>query len=174
MRKGGRHAVETQQAGELLVCAELARQGFLVTTFGQHVPKFDVLAVDKNLKPIPCQVKSCGAGGSWQSTQNKWMNVTYEPGTHRQIITPLETVEDPDLIFAMVEVGEKYGGDRFFILTKKQLTDMYYSPCYAWMKKHDFIRPKKWDSLHCALRPDELTPYENNWELFRKNLPDDP
>jgi len=168
MRKGGRHTVEIQQTGELLVASELARREFLATTFGQHIPKFDLLAVDKNLRTIPCQVKSCQAGGSWQSTQTKWMSVKHEPKTHRQIIKPLRRIENPDLIFVLVEVGETYGKDRFFILTKKQLAERYYSTCYAWMKGHDFLRPKKWDSLHCSLRPSQVEEYENNWELFKK------
>lgn len=169
MRKGGRHAIEIQQTGELLVASELARRGFLVTTFGQHIPKFDLLAVDKRLRPIRCQVKSCAVGGSWQSTIVRWMNVKIDPETHKQKISPIKTVDDPDLIFVMVEVEKKYGEDKFFILTKKQLTDRYYSTYYTEMKKHNFVRPKKWDSLHCYLRTYDLAFYQDNWELFNKS-----
>jgi len=168
MRKGGRHTIEIQQTGELLVASELARQGFLATTFSQHIPEFDLLAVDENQRTIQVQVKSCQAGGSWQSTQTKWMNVKYEPRTHRQIITPLKKLKNENLIYVMVEIGQEYGKDRFFILTKKQLTVRYYSTCYAWMKGHDFIRPEKKESLHCSLRAGQLKEYEDNWELFKR------
>ncbi len=118
MRRGGRAYQLTGQIGEYLVAVELGRRDYICTTFTQNVPDFDIIAIDKTLKrKIPIQVKTIRKGGNWQSTTTRWMNVEFIGDI--QEIKGKTKISNPTLIHVLVELGEKYGEDRFFLLRKR-------------------------------------------------------
>ena len=61
------------QAGEYLVCAELARRGLIATSFTGNVPEFDLIVADETLRTIPIQVKT-SRGNSWRTRADSWMD----------------------------------------------------------------------------------------------------
>lgn len=60
--------------------------------------------------------------------------------------------------------------DRFYILPWERLRDLLADHHEAYLAKHDGTRPKKWDSLHCAIAVDDLEPYRDKWDTIEKNL----
>lgn len=60
--------------------------------------------------------------------------------------------------------------DRFYILPWESLRDIVVSHHEAFLAKHDGTRPKKWDSLHCAIAESDLEPYRDEWDTIEKNL----
>ena len=40
----------------------------------------------------------------------------------------------------------------------------------AFLSLHGGIRPKKWDSLHCAVAEAELAPHRDKWEVVEWSL----
>lgn len=62
------------------------------------------------------------------------------------------------------------GNDRFYILPWNSLRDILVTHHEAYLTKHDGSRPKKWDSLHCAILESALEPYRDKWDTIKKNL----
>lgn len=163
----GRRFKITGQVGEYLVAAELCRRGYIATTFSGNVPEFDILATDEKLKTTPIQVKTIQKGGSFQSSVDKWMNISISK-KGEQIIRGHLALPNPSLIYIMVVLGDEYGKDEFFLLTKKQLQKIYTESHSNWLAKHNGIRPKKPDSFHPAIMPEDLKDYYNNWKILEK------
>jgi hypothetical protein len=65
---------------------------------------------------------------------------------------------------------EDDGNDRFYILPWEQLRDLLVHHHKAFLAWHKGIRPKKWDSLHCAIEEKTLYPYQDKWDTIEKNL----
>jgi Holliday junction resolvase-like predicted endonuclease len=156
----------TGQIGEYLVAAELGRQGYIATTFTGNVPEFDILVTDDKLRTIPIQVKTIRRGGAFQSVASKWMDISIEK-KRKQIIHRKVRLANPRLVFVMVVLGEKYGEDEFYLLTQKQLQDIHVKAYSTWLKERKGIRPRKPESLHCAVSPDKLQAFHDNWGIFK-------
>lgn len=167
MRKGGRAYQLTAQIGEYLVAVELGRRGYISTTFTQNVPDFDILAIDRSLKrKIPLQVKTIHKGGGWQSTATQWMNIEFD-GEYQKISGKTK-ISNPNLIYVLVELGQNYGEDKFYLLRKKQFQQLLYKSHKTWLEQHGGKRPRKPHSLHLGIDSSKLTKYKDNWEILEK------
>jgi len=165
MKKGRQHKI-VGQVGEYLVSAELGRRGYIATTFTGNVPEFDILVIDEKLITIPVQVKTIRRGGAFQTTATKWMNITMEKEV--QNIQGKTKLENPDLIYVMVVLGEKYGEDEFYLLKKRDLQKMIFVGYSAWMKKLGGKSPRNPKSFHCTVEPKQLEKYKDNWKIFEE------
>ena len=166
MKKGRAYQL-TGQIGEYLVAVELGRRGFICTTFTQNVPDFDILAIDETLTTkIPIQVKTIRKGGDWQSTITQWMNIELEGDVQK--IKGKKKITNPTLIHVLVELGEKYGEDRFFLLRKKDIQNIYYQNHRKFLDAHGGIRPRNPKSTHCGFSSNDLTKFENNWGIVEE------
>lgn len=160
----GRSMQLTKQVGEYLVSAELCRLGFIATTFTGNVPEFDILAIDKEHKTKPVQVKAI-RGGSWQFDAKKFLDISIRNGV--QTINGKKVLSNPDLICIFVLVVSQ-GKDKFYAFKLKDLQDIIYKEHTTWLKKHGGRRPKNPDSTHVSVSPDDLTQYQDKWELLKQ------
>lgn len=163
----GRSIQLTKQVGEYLVACELARQGLLVATFSGNVPDFDLIATDFKGSSCPIQVKTI-RGGGWQFRIDKFANITMRG--NKQLIGKKKPLPIPQLICVFVIAAEQYGGDKFFILEWSQVQDIIIANHAHWLKSHGGVRPKKPDSMHCAIVEDDLKDYQNKWQLIFDRL----
>jgi hypothetical protein len=155
------------QTGEYLVAAELSRRGFIATTFTGNVPHYDIIASDEAGRHVSVQVKA-SRGPSWQFGNIKlYCNIAFDG--NRQIIGDREPCPVRGLVMAFVRIADD-GSDRFFILPWERLRDILVGLHKAYLAKHNGTRPKKWDSLHCAIAESDLEPYWNKWDTIEKNL----
>jgi hypothetical protein len=157
----------TKQIGEYLVACELARQGLLVATFSGNVPDFDLIATDIKGSSCPIQVKTI-KGGSWQFSIDKFADVTFDG--NKQIIGNRKPLSIPDLVCVFVVAAEKYGEDQFFVLEWSKVQDIIISNHIRWLDSHGGVRPRKPDSLHCAIDQSALQPYKDNWSIIGNKL----
>lgn len=164
MKKGRQYKI-VGQIGEYLVSAELGRRGYIATTFTGNVPEFDILVTNEKLTTTPVQVKTIRKGGSFQTTVTKWINISIDKGV--QTIHGKAKLANPDLIYVMVVLGDKYGGDEFYLLKEKEIQKIIFLGYSNWIKKLNGIRPRNPESLHCAVVTEELEKYKDNWEIFK-------
>ena len=157
----------TKQIGEYLVACELARQGLLIATFSGNVPDFDLIATDIKGSSRPIQVKTI-KGGSWQFSIDKFGDVTFEG--NKQIIGNRKPLSIPDLVCVFVVAAEKYGEDQFFVLEWSKVQDIIISNHIRWLDSHGGVRPRKPDSLHCAIVQSALQPYKDNWSIINNRF----
>lgn len=166
MKKGRAYQL-TGQIGEYLIASELGRRGYICTTFTQNIPDFDILAIKEYLnRTIPIQVKTIRRGGGWQTTASNWMKIEFD-GEY-QNIKGKTNIENPNLIYVLVELGDEYGQDKFFLLRKKQLQQLYITNYRNWLAKHGGKKPKKPESLHCSIRSDVVKRFQNNWKILKE------
>jgi hypothetical protein len=157
----------TKQIGEYLVACELARRGLLVATFSGNVPDFDLIATDIYGSSCPIQVKTI-KGGSWQFSIDKFADVTFDG--NKQIIGNSKPLSIPDLVCVFVVAAEKYGEDQFFVLEWSKVQDIIISSHIRWLDSHGGVRPRKPDSLHCAIVQSALQPYKDNWSIINNRF----
>ena len=162
----GRNIILRGQFGEALACAELNRRGYLATPFSQNVPEIDILAFDENIRIIPIQVKAKGKG-TWQDNAENWM-IIEKTEDKRQIIHGKTKLKNPNLIYIYIELDDQSGKDRFFMLRKRQVQNLFFKKYSAWNRKHDQRRVKNPDSTHCSFTVKDLEPYENCWEILKE------
>jgi hypothetical protein len=153
----------TKQIGEYLVACELARKGLIATTFSGNVPDFDLIVTDFKGSSCPIQVKT-SKSGTWQFSMDKFVEINFEG--KKQIIGDKKPLQIPHLICVFVVAGEKYGEDIFFILEWAKVQEILIANHARWLGIWGGVRPKKYDSLHCALYQSDLKEYKDNWELI--------
>jgi hypothetical protein len=154
------------QTGEYLIAAELSRRGLIATTFTGNVPHYDIIASDEAGRHVSVQVKA-SRGSSWQfGAITQFCNITFDG--KRQVVGDVKSCPVPRLIVTFVKI-EDYGNDRFYILPWEILRDLLVEHHKAFLARHDGIRPKKWDSLHCAITERILSPYQE-WDIIKKSL----
>ncbi len=163
----GRSNQLIKQIGEYLVACELARQGFLVATFSGNVPDFDLIATDSNGSSCPIQVKAI-KGGAWQFSIDKFAHITFEG--NKQIIGEKKPLSVPQLVCVFVITAEKYGADQCFVLEWSKAQDILIENHKQWLNEHGGVRPRKPDSMHCAIGQKDLQKYKDNWEIIKKRL----
>ena len=161
----GRSNQLIKQVGEYLVACELARRGLLVATFSGNVPDFDLIATDFNGSSCPIQVKTI-KGGSWQFSIEKFAEITFDG--RKQIIGDKKPLPIPQLVCVFVLAAEKYGEDQFFVLNWSKVQDIVIANYRRWLDSHDGVRPKKFDSLHCAIVQSDLGDYQD-WSIITGN-----
>ena len=163
----GREMQLTKQVGEYLVAAELCRRGFIATTFTGNVPYYDIIASNKRGKHITVQVKTI-SGKSWQiGNISKLVDITFEG--HKQIVGDVRPAPVQNLVYVFVKLGD-YGNDRFFLSTWRELAQMLAKNHTEWLAQHDGVRPRNWESLHTAFSADDISQYEDRWDLIENML----
>jgi hypothetical protein len=162
----GRSTKLTGQAGEFLVAAELARRGFISTTFTGNVPHYDIIASNERGKHVLIQVKTI-RGPSWQFDISTFCPVEQKGG--RQILGRAKRAPIPGLICVLL-ILRRYGTDRFFLCSWKQLRDLLVADYRKVLDRHGGRRPRNPKSLHTALWPKSVERFENNWSLLDEKL----
>ena len=163
----GRNNKLVGQTGEYLVAAELSRRGLIATTFTGNVPHYDIIASDDTGRHVSVQVKA-SSGTSWQfGNISLYCDITFD-GDH-QVVGARKQCPVRRLVMVFVRIGIS-GNDRFYILSWERLRDLVVGHHSAYLSKHDGKRPKKWDSLHCAITESDLEPYRDKWEIIKKSL----
>lgn len=153
--------------GEYLVAAELSRRGLIATTFTGNVPHYDIIASDDAGHHVSVQVKA-SKGGSWQFANiTNFCEITFSG--KRQIVGKGKPSPIQRLVFVFVSVDVD-GNDRFFVLTWRQLRDLLIQHHKTYLKKHNGVRPKRWDSLHAGIIETSLFAYQDKWDTVKKNL----
>ena len=163
----GRSKQLIKQVGEYLVACELARKGLLVATFSGNVPDFDLIATDLKGSSCPIQVKTI-KGGSWQFSIEKFADVTLEG--NRQLIGAKKPLSIPGLVCVFVLAAEEYGKDQFYVLEWAEVQDITIANYMHWLDLHGGVRPRKPESLHCAIGPSDLEDHKDKWSIITERL----
>lgn len=164
----GRRNQTTKQAGEFLVAAELCRQGLIATTFSGNVPVYDIIASDEQGNHVLVQVKTInGSSSSWQFDVRQFVAVTLVGA--KQVLGDLVPPAALDPVCVFVCLGAT-GQDRFFVFHWSELQAVAVAGYRCWLEDHGGGRPRKPDSFHCAVRPDDLREFENRWAILKGAL----
>lgn len=163
----GRSNQLIKQVGEYLVACELARKGLLVATFSGNVPDFDLIATDLKGSSCPIQVKTI-KGGSWQFSIEKFAAVTLEG--NKQLIGAKKPLSIPGLVCVFVLAAEEYGKDQFYVLEWAEVQDITIANYTHWLDSHGGVRPRKPESLHCAIAPSDLEDHKDKWSIITERL----
>jgi hypothetical protein len=155
----GRSNQITKQIGEYLVASELGRIGLVAATFSGNVPDYDIIATDSAFHSVPVQVKTTN-GTSWQfGDMRRFVDVGLD--RKKQVIG--RPVALSDSIVCVMLALFRYGKDRFYVLSLKALQEVLIKHYRSDLEKRGGVRPKKFDSFHCAIGQEELAPFENAW-----------
>lgn len=157
----GRSIQLIKQIGEYLVASELARRGFLSSTFSGNIPEFDIVAANGSGITKLIQVKTIH-GGSWQFSIDRFVNI--EMKGNKQIIGNKVIQPIKELICVLVNLGNNYGEDDFYILKWSILQDILIQHHKEYLDKHNGERPRVKESMHCGLQVSEIEKYKNQWE----------
>lgn len=161
------------QAGEFLVCAELARRGCVATPFAGNVPMFDVVVTDFALRTLPIQVKTV-RGGAWQVSADKWLDVAFDPATRVQTVCGKLALAHPELIYvyAWLDASQPHDRckDRFFVLTGADVQQAVHDAHAGYLASKNGVRPKKPESMHCSIYLRHLEPFEDRWDTIVDRL----
>lgn len=163
----GRGMMLTKQIGEYLVACELARRGLVVATFSGNVPDFDIIAINAKGEAFPVQVKAI-RGGSWQFSVDKFVEIKFDG--KKQIIGKPKPQNIANLVCVFVIAGEQYGTDQFYVLEWKKVQEIVITNHARWLALHGGVRPKKHDSLHCAIRKSDLEGYQDRWSVITEGI----
>lgn len=91
----------------------------------------------------------------------------------KQIVGEKKPLSVPQLVCVFVIAAEKYGEDQFFVLEWSKVQDILIENHKQWLNKHGGVRPRKPDSMHCALGPTNLHEYKDKWEVIKKRFAQD-
>jgi hypothetical protein len=165
----------TGAVGEFLVAAELCRRGLLATPFAGNVPHYDIIASGQSGGHVAVQVKAIN-GHAWQFDIRKFMDAHMDEDGKHQILGDQQPEPFPELMCVLVvlkktEQDEKTEQDRFFILEWKELQNLLVRSHTEYLSNHNFVRPRKPDSFHAALRISDVEPFENKWRKILDRVP---
>jgi hypothetical protein len=160
MKATGRDLQITRQIGEHLVVAELGRRGYVAAPFAGNVPMFDLLAADVHGFAFPVQVKTI-RGHAWQFSADRFLRIEMIDG--EQSVHGRVPLVNPDLIcvFVMIKDG---GKDEFYILSLRDLQN-HFARTYKGGR-----RPRKPESMHCTIVPEEIEKFRDNWGLVESTV----
>ena len=157
----------TGQIGEYLVCAKLGKLGLIATPFAGNVPTFDILVADRYCRTLPIQVKTTTAA-TWPSRADLWMNIKFDHEAKQQLFLGARELPDPELIHVLVALRDD--GDRFFVLSKRNIQTACIASYSAWMDPKDWKRPRKYRSLDCRYPIESVEKFEDKWDLISEAL----
>jgi hypothetical protein len=150
------------QIGESLVTAELGRRNIVATCFAGNVPDIDLLAY-KDGKTLHLHVKAWRRGDvSFDAT--RFLQIAIEDEI--QTINGLDDALDPDLIYVFVQIGDRLGDDKFFVLQQSTLQAIVQKNYQAFLNKHNGRRPRNARTTHTAVTLEQLAPHQDNWKLI--------
>lgn len=156
-----RDTMPTQQAGEYLVAAELARAGAICATFAGNVRHFDLIA----LVPagfVPVQVKA-KRSGDWQLNIEEFAEVSM--AGDQQVIGAAKPTPINNLVYVFVHLST-YGNDDFFVIDWPALQGRIITAHREWLTEHGGRRPKNPASKHTTIGDAELADCRNRWNLI--------
>ena len=155
------------QTGEYLVTAELSRRGLIATTFTGNVPHYDIIASNEDGKHVSVQVKA-SRGSSWQFGDiTRFCQISFK-GKH-QVVGQLKRCPVQRLVVIFVTIDPR-GADQYYILTWRMLRVLIVKGHKSYLGRHNDMRPKTWDSLHCATTEETLKPYKDKWAVVERFL----
>jgi hypothetical protein len=155
----GRSNQITKQIGEYLVASELGRLGLVAATFAGSVPDYDIVATDSAFRSVPVQVKTVN-GTSWQFDIRRFVDVQLE-GKRQVIGRPIALADN--IVCVMLALSRKYGKDRFYVLSLKKLQELLITGHRSYLDRHGGVRPKRFDSFHCAIKEEKLAAFKDAW-----------
>ncbi|MGX5914804.1 hypothetical protein ACR0ST_08750 [Aliidiomarina sp. Khilg15.8] len=165
----GAHNKLIGQVGEHLVAAKLGMLGFYASPYAGNVPGFDLTAVEsKTLASFPVQVK-CSTGGTLAHTLiDSWVETEIDP-TGKYSFGSLKQLDHPDMLWVLVNIRQsKMEEARYFLCLESDIQRLAVERFMPFMQRHDFRRPKGGSSKQAILTTQELSDFEDNWELTRK------
>jgi hypothetical protein len=115
-------------------------------------------------RSIPIRVRSI-AEGMWQFTASDYMEIDVSSDGVQTVLRRKHPA-NADLVCVMVKLDE----DAFFVLTWGDLHGVICTSHERWLADHGGRRPRKPESLHCGVNREDLSPWENNWDLVRRRL----
>jgi len=139
----GRSTKLVGQAGEFIVAGELARRGYISTTFTGNVPHYDIVASSDDGRHLSVQVKTALAG-SWHLQITQYCDITFDGP--RQVLGPVKGAPVLDLVSVFVVLAGQ-GQDRFYVLRWDELRDLVVADYAQWMEERGWVRPKNPKSL---------------------------
>ena len=154
------------QIGESLVVAELGRRNIVATCFAGNVPDIDLLAY-RDGKTQHLQVKAWRNGAvSFDAT--RFLKIKIE--NNIQIVEGPDSALDPNLIFVFVQIGEKIGEDKFFILKQSTLQLIIQKTYTEFLNLHNGRRPRNPQTTHNSVTLQHLLPYHDNWKIIDQSF----
>jgi hypothetical protein len=162
----GRDSKLVGQAGEFIVAGELARRGYVSTTFTGNVPDYDIICSSGEGKHLSIQVKAAMTG-SWHLRITRFCHMSFEGP--RQVVGELKTAPVIDLVTVFVVLAGQ-GDDRFFILPWGDLRDIVVTDYSRWLGERGWVRPKNPQSLHCAILERQIAPFRDAWGVIDRLL----
>lgn len=154
------------QAGEFIVAGELARRGYISTTFSGNVPDYDIVASSSDGRHLSVQVKTALAG-SWHLNIARFCTITFDGP--RQVLGSLKSAPVLNLITVFVVLAGQ-AEDRFYVLRWDDLRDIVVQDYTRWMDERGWIRPKNPRSLHCALLERQISLHRDAWDAVADYL----
>ncbi|MDA0375350.1 MAG: hypothetical protein O2865_16325 [Planctomycetota bacterium] len=165
----GRSTKLVGATGEYLVAAELCRRGLIATTFTGNVPHYDIVASDGEGRHAAVQVKT-SRSTKWQlANVGLLFDVTLDEATKTQAFGRLKKPPVNRLVYVYVVLSDE-GPDRFFVVSWKDLASLVRKSHGRYLKRHNWSRPQRWDSLHAAITADHLADHEDCWEVVEAAL----
>ncbi len=150
------------QAGEFIVAGELARRGYVSTTFTGSVPDYDIICSNGEGKHLSVQVKTA-LSSSWHLNISRFCQIDFDGP--RQVIGELKPAPVLDLVTIFVVLAGQ-GYDRFFVLPWDDLRDIVVADYSLWLGERGWVRPKNPQSLHSALLERQITPFRDGWGVI--------
>lgn len=156
----------TGQMGESLVVAELGRHNIVATAFSGNLPVADILAM-YGRRTLRLQVKAMRKETATIGLGNL-LNI--EQRGQKQIVTKVDPLDDPGLIYIYVYVGDCLANVRFYILTLRDLQDLIFDGYTRYLAKNGGERPRNKESKHASVATKDLETFQNNWGLITDRL----
>lgn len=156
----------TGQMGESLVVAELGRHGIVATAFSGNLPVADILAMYER-STLRLQVK---AMRKETATIGLGSLLNIEQHGPKQIVTKVAPLDDPDLIYVYVYLGDCLAHVQFYILTLRDLQDLIFDGYTRYLARNDGERPRNKESKHASIAINDLEPFRANWDLITDRL----
>ncbi len=145
----------------------LSRRGYIATTFTGNVPDYDIIASNENGRHVSVQVKA-SRSSSWQFGDiSRYCQISFK-GKY-QIVGRPKRCPVQHLVVVFVVIGAERE-DRFYILKWTVLRNLLIKHHKTFLAEHGGKRPKKWDSLHCAILEKILKPHLNKWAVVEECL----
>ncbi len=156
----------TGQMGESLVVAELGRGNIVATAFSGNLPVADILAMyDRNT--IRLQVKAMRKETATIGLGNL---LSIEQCGPKQFVTKVDPLDDPDLIYVYVYLGDCLANVRFYILTMRDLQDLTFKGYTEYLALNGGERPRNKESKHASIATKNLETFHDNWKLITDRL----
>ena len=148
----------TREKGRFLARMRLEQMGYRVLPSDERGISFYVYT-GQGLEPV--KVKTIRYG-SWQFAADKLMEITVSKDGV-QTVHGRKRQADEDMLCIMVRLDEQ----EYYILRLRQLYDVICTQYENWLEERGGRRPRVPGSMHCSARPEDLTAYRDNWQLFK-------